>query len=97
MNPKHNGGKKLWLNVQNVELKFQSRRRHGKWLDAQTNKENECNWKSGFTNVPNATPPSAKSLAKRKSKHHHHTHHDYTLTSNFSFFKALSFITSNAL
>jgi len=30
-----------WLNVQNVELTFQSRRRHGLWLAVQTNLERE--------------------------------------------------------
>jgi len=44
-----------WLNVQNVEPKFQSRRRVGRWQGAQTNQENECNWKSGFLNAPKVT------------------------------------------
>jgi hypothetical protein len=30
-----------WLNVQNVELTFQSLRRHGLWLAVQTNLERE--------------------------------------------------------
>jgi hypothetical protein len=49
-----------WLNVQNVEPKSRSRRRLGKWLDAQTSKEKECNWKSGYMNAQNVTPSSAK-------------------------------------
>jgi hypothetical protein len=34
-----------WLNVQNVEPKSQDQRRLGRWLGAQTNQENGCNWK----------------------------------------------------
>ena len=59
---------KEWQNVQNVQPKSQSRRRLGKWLDAQTNREKECNLKSGYMNAQNATPPSAKCWAKRRSK-----------------------------
>jgi hypothetical protein len=51
---------KEWQNVQNVQPKSQSRRRLGKWLDAQTNRAKECNLKSGYMNAQNATPPSAK-------------------------------------
>jgi hypothetical protein len=57
-----------WLNVPNVELKSQSQRRHGKWQDAQTSKEKECSWKSGYTNAQNVMLASAKYSAKRKSK-----------------------------
>jgi hypothetical protein len=46
------GRKTEWLNVQKMELKSQSRRRLGRWLDAQTNKANACNWKLGSTNAP---------------------------------------------
>jgi hypothetical protein len=56
------------LNVPNVEPKSQSQRRHGKWQDAQTSKEKECNWKSGYTNAQNAMLASAKCSVKRKSK-----------------------------
>ncbi len=48
-----------WLNVQNVELTFRSLRSHGKWQVAQTSKENECSWKSGYINAQMVTP-SAK-------------------------------------
>jgi hypothetical protein len=60
-----------WLNVQNVEPKSQKQRRPGRWQDAQTNQENECNWKSGFLNAQKVTltPLSVKYSAKRKSKH----------------------------
>ena len=44
-----------WLNVQNVEPKLQSLRSHGKWQVAQTNKEKECNWKSGSMNAQTVT------------------------------------------
>jgi hypothetical protein len=37
------GEKIKWLNVQNVEKKQQSQKRHGKWLVVQTKLENECN------------------------------------------------------
>jgi hypothetical protein len=57
-----------WLNVQNVELKFRILRSRGKWQVAQTSKENECSWKSGYINAQMVTP-SAKYSAKRKSKH----------------------------
>jgi hypothetical protein len=56
-----------WLNVPNVELKSQSQRRHGKWQDAQTSKEKECSWKSGYTNAQTIIA-SAKCSVKRKSK-----------------------------
>jgi len=49
-----------WLNVQNVEPKIRSQRRHGKWLDAQTSKEKECNWKSDYMNAQNAMLATAK-------------------------------------
>jgi hypothetical protein len=39
-----------WLNVQNVEPK-ESSRNLGKWQVAQTSKEKECNWKSGYMNA----------------------------------------------
>jgi hypothetical protein len=35
--------KTKWLNVQNAAPKSQNRKKHGKWQDAQTNKENACN------------------------------------------------------
>ena len=34
-----------WLNVQNVAQKSRSRKKLGKWPDAQTNKANVCNSK----------------------------------------------------
>ena len=49
-----------WLNVQNVEQTLQSQRNPGKWLGAQIKQANECNWKSGSSNAPNAKQPSAK-------------------------------------
>jgi hypothetical protein len=48
-----------WLNVQNVEPTFQSQRSRGKWQVAQTSKEKECNWKSGYMNAQ-ITTASAK-------------------------------------
>lgn len=32
-----------WLTVQNVELTFPIREKHGRWLDVQTAQEKECN------------------------------------------------------
>jgi hypothetical protein len=32
-----------WVNVQNVQQKFQSQKRHGKWLVVQIKLENACN------------------------------------------------------
>jgi hypothetical protein len=37
------GGNIKWLNVQNAEPKFQSLKRHGKWLVVQIKLENACN------------------------------------------------------
>ncbi len=34
-----------WQNVQNAERKSPNQRKHGKWLEDQTNRANECNWK----------------------------------------------------
>jgi hypothetical protein len=48
-----------WLNVQNVEP-TESLRNLGKWPVAQTSKEKECSWKSGYINAQNVVPASAK-------------------------------------
>jgi hypothetical protein len=50
-----------WQNVPNVQPTFQNQRRLGKWQEDQTNKANECNWKSHFTTVPKVTALSEKS------------------------------------
>jgi len=50
-----------WLNVLNVQPTFQNQRRLGKWQEDQTNKENECNWKSHCMTVPKVTALSEKS------------------------------------
>jgi len=55
-----------WLNVQNVEPTTYHWRSRGKWLVGQTNKENECNWKSGYINAQMVTA-SAKCWVNRKS------------------------------
>jgi len=49
-----------WLNVQNVEQLFHRLERSGRWLDAQTNQEKECNWKSAFSTVQGARKHSEK-------------------------------------
>ena len=49
-----------WLNVQNAEQVFHRLERSGRWPDAQTNQEKECNWKSDFSTVQSARKHSAK-------------------------------------
>jgi len=51
-----------------VEQTFPNREKHGKWLDAQIEKEKECNWKSDFSTVLNARNLSEKYSAKRRFK-----------------------------
>ena len=56
----NHGGKTVWVNVLNVQLKFQNQKRPGKWQADQTNKEKECNLKSAYTNAQNAATYSEK-------------------------------------
>ena len=50
-----------WQNALNVQPMFQNQRRPGKWQEDQTNKANECNWKSRCTIVLKVTALSEKS------------------------------------
>ena len=83
---------KKWLNVQNVEPKFQKQRRHGKWQVVQTRLENGCNLKLDCTNVPNAPMYSAKYWVKVKSKSSVPTVHFLFFLFNSGSFKTMQLL-----